>query len=77
MVVHRGSSWDSSPDTSHRPTLLTINQNALVTFDGDAAPLYKHNGLQSLSLPDSGDQETMVEWVSLFKHSFRIIITKS
>lgn len=25
MVVHRGASWDSSPDTSHRSTLQTIN----------------------------------------------------
>lgn len=48
MVVHRGASWDASPDTphrstlqtlnnSHRSSLQTINQNSLTSTDSDAS----------------------------------------
>lgn len=57
MVVHRGSSWDASPDTSHRSTLQTINQNTAPSSETHGSPNYKHN---------SENSNHLVEWVSLF-----------
>uniref|UniRef100_A0A1B6CN46 Uncharacterized protein n=1 Tax=Clastoptera arizonana TaxID=38151 RepID=A0A1B6CN46_9HEMI len=63
MVVHRGTTWDSS-DTSHRPTLVAINQNTMVTINKDTAPIHKSS--TNLPAQNSESQETMVEWKNTF-----------
>ncbi|XP_054257847.1 deoxynucleotidyltransferase terminal-interacting protein 1 isoform X3 [Macrosteles quadrilineatus] len=54
MVVHRGSSWDASPDTSHRSTLQAINQNTLSS--DDATSICKLNS----------EEQDSVEWKNPF-----------
>lgn len=63
MVVHRGSSWDSAAETSHRPSLLNI-KSELVAFNSSTSPVYDSNSVQVLSLVD--DPQPVVEWVSSF-----------
>lgn len=61
MVVHRGSSWDASPDTSHRSSLQTINQNTPHPSDTHGSPNCKHN-------PENSNH--LVEWVSFVYYQF-------
>lgn len=61
MVVHRGSSWDSAAETSHRPSHLNI-KTELVDFNSGTSPVYNSNSVQVLSLLD--DPQQVAEWVS-------------
>ncbi|XP_046680513.1 deoxynucleotidyltransferase terminal-interacting protein 1 [Homalodisca vitripennis] len=53
MVVHRGASWDASPDTSHRSTLQALGQHS----DSDSSQYCKHS---------SDNQSHLVEWKNTF-----------